>query len=487
VLRRRAIVVPAVLSLFAGGGAVAWASAGSSTSGYRTARVSTGDVQQLLDLTGSVSAVEQAKVRFRTAGTVSAVRVSVGQAVRKGAVLATLDSGPLQDAVTKATAGLAKAKATLESDSVSSSTDVATTSGAAAQAAATRALQEAQRALGVATAACAATPAPTPPPTPTPAPWVTRPAPTAPARPTRTALRSTSAPSPGSDSPSCAEALLASLHAQQAAGRAQQQLAQALAKSGPAQGTGNGRAAGGSTAAKITLDTAAVSAAEVALAEAQKDLAAVSLVAPITGTVATVPWTAGSRAAVGDSLVILGTGPVDVTVDVPSASIRSVKAGLPVTVRADGGTRTLDGVVSRVGLLPTSSSSSAGASTTTYPVVIGLAAGAGLVDGSSAAVSIVLKTVHHVLTVPNSALRGATVEVLSAGKASTVRVQTGAVGALVTQVTSGLSLGQTVVLADLGEALPTSSTTNNGGANRFGGVTGTPGGFGAGRAVVRRN
>jgi hypothetical protein len=241
-----------------------------------------------------------------------------------------------------------------------------------------------------------------------------------------------------------------------------------------------------STAARITIDTAAVSAAEVALSQANKDLAAVSLRSPIAGTVASLPWAPGSAAATSDTAVVLGSGAVNVVVQVPSTSIASMRVGLPATVRADGSSNAVSGVITQVGLLPTTSTSTTGAaatsssSTTTYPVTVRVAAGAGLVDGGNASVSIVVKSVKNVLTIPNSALHGTSVDVLSKGKVSTVRVQTGAVGALVTQVTSGLTAGQSVVLADLSVALPTSSTTSTTRGTGFGpgGFTGAPGGAG---------
>jgi hypothetical protein len=80
--------------------------------------------------------------------------------------------------------------------------------------------------------------------------------------------------------------------------------------------------------------------------------------------------------------------------------------------------------------------------------------------------------------VPNSALSDGTVTVLSQGKTSTTKVQTGAVGALTTEITSGLTAGQQVVLADLTATLPANSTTTRG----FGGAGGPPGGFTGGGA-----
>ncbi len=196
---------------------------------------------------------------------------------------------------------------------------------------------------------------------------------------------------------------------------------------------------------------------QVALDEANAALAAASLTAPVSGTVSAQPFTAGAKASAGQAVSITTKGAADVTVNVSSSSIRSVKVGQVAQVTPDGASAPVVGSVSAIGLLPSSSSSS---TTTTYPVTIHVDdPGAGFVGGSQAQVSVVLASVKDALVVPNSALHDGVVFVLDGTTEKRVRVQTGAVGALVTQVTSGLTLGQPVVLADLSEAVPTSSTS----------------------------
>jgi hypothetical protein len=99
-----------------------------------------------------------------------------------------------------------------------------------------------------------------------------------------------------------------------------------------------------------------------------------------------------------------------------------------------------------------------------------------LASGSRADVSLLIGTAAMVLTVPNSALTP-----LGAGQAMAVTykdgvatralVKTGYTGTLFTQISSGLTAGQHVVLADLSTALPTNTTNSR----RFG-VGGASGG-----------
>jgi len=102
-----------------------------------------------------------------------------------------------------------------------------------------------------------------------------------------------------------------------------------------------------------------------------------------------------------------------------------------------------------------------------------------LASGSHAEASLLVGTVADVLTVPNSALTPlgngqALALTLKGGVATRALVRTGYAGTLTTQITSGLTRGQPVVMADLSTALPT-NTTN---PRRFGVGGGVTGGFG---------
>ena len=83
-------------------------------------------------------------------------------------------------------------------------------------------------------------------------------------------------------------------------------------------------------------------------------------------------------------------------------------------------------------------------------------------NGSIGSTTIVTGTKTSAIAVPTSAITTVgslhTVQVLKAGKATTVRVQIGVVGATWTEITNGVSVGDEVVLADLGAALPNSAT-----------------------------
>jgi multidrug efflux pump subunit AcrA (membrane-fusion protein) len=122
-----------------------------------------------------------------------------------------------------------------------------------------------------------------------------------------------------------------------------------------------------------------------------------------------------------------------------------------------------------------------GSSGYSYPVVVALPSSAtGLFSGATANVIVDTGGVTDVVAVPTSAVQTigsrSFVLMLSDGSPTTKRITVGVVGSTYTQVRSGLEPGQSVVLADYSEAVPSSNTNTFGG---FGGLGGG-GGFGGG-------
>ena len=99
VLHRPPVAVNAALALLlVAGGYWAWVSVrGDSTAqadparGTRTVLVSRGTVTTTVTADGSVQSATTASASFATAGTVTDIRVKVGQQVKKGQLLATVD------------------------------------------------------------------------------------------------------------------------------------------------------------------------------------------------------------------------------------------------------------------------------------------------------------------------------------------------------------------------------------------------------------
>jgi macrolide-specific efflux system membrane fusion protein len=115
------VILPVVVVFSA---AAAWAGVrvtskkGSTTAQptTRTVQVTRGTIAQTVSASGTLAAADTEALSFSSSGTVTAVGVKVGQKVKQGQVLATIDSAALQSQVVQAAAQVAAAKSTLSSD-----------------------------------------------------------------------------------------------------------------------------------------------------------------------------------------------------------------------------------------------------------------------------------------------------------------------------------------------------------------------------------
>jgi HlyD family secretion protein len=156
--------------------------------------------------------------------------------------------------------------------------------------------------------------------------------------------------------------------------------------------------------------------------------------------------TASSTTAV---VTILGDAGHTVTTTISLSVIDLVAVGQPAEITVGSTDEVLTGTVSSIGILDVSESS-----TPAYTVVVTLdPTDARLFDGASAQVTITVSGNEETLTVPTSAVHvdgtTASVTVLRDGEPVVVDVETGAVGDELTEILSGLAVGDEVVLADL--------------------------------------
>ena len=109
-----AVLVP--LAAIGVGGAYAAGLLRPAAPDYRMVEVTRGTVSELVDLTGSVTRVNQASATFPTAGTVTWLGVEVGEKVTKGQRLARIERLPLQVELVKAESELTQARAQYSED-----------------------------------------------------------------------------------------------------------------------------------------------------------------------------------------------------------------------------------------------------------------------------------------------------------------------------------------------------------------------------------
>jgi multidrug efflux pump subunit AcrA (membrane-fusion protein) len=540
---RRATVIVVTVVLVGGGAAVAWAATRPASTAYRTAFAGPASVTDSLAAIGTLQPVSQATVAFPMAGQVASVSVQVGSSVSVGQTLAVLNTTGLATTVSSDQSAVASAQAKLAADQTSqtavpASSQTTTPSSSrssssssskltgllqglsADQNAVRRAQQQVDADLVLVSAVdkqlAATCPAvvqaltagqkpadppsssavPTPPPTSS----TTPPPPDVTGCTDLINQASADESKTANDERGLSTSVATLSTALNQVVAAVGQTASTPAPSSPAPSSssagrsGSGSSSGPASANQIAADQAAVDAANAQLAAAQQNMAAATLVSPIAGTVADVTLTAGQNASANSTtahIMIVGPGEDEVMTAVNDTSVGKVKPGQLASVTPDGVTKPIAGKVTSIGAL--GSTTSGGSAS--YPVTITLdPTSESLFNGATASVAITLGTAQAAVTVPTSAVQtiGAfsIVSKMVSGKPTTTRVTLGVVGAMVTQITSGLKAGDEVMLANISEPMPTSGNTNvrgfgGGGRAAFGGGGGGftgGGGGGAGAA-----
>jgi RND family efflux transporter MFP subunit len=338
-----------------------------------TQTVSTGTIRQTVSATGTLAPARQEELNFSSSGVVTSVRVSEGQTVRKGQVLATIDSASLAATVAQAEAGVASDEAKVDDDETNGVSDTQLAADEAALAASRNQLTSARQALAGAT--------------------------------------------------------LTSPIAGVVAG-----VDISVGQSVSGSGGGNSAGAGGSSSTSSTAQLQVIS---------------------------TNAWL------------------VNATVD--ASSVGLIKVGDQAQLQVTGADDTVYGTISSIAV--TSSSSSGTAS---YPVVVAVTGSpSGMHDGADVTATLIYKQLSNVVVVPSTALHRTAsntryVEKLVGGKTVQAPVQVGISSGLQTQITSGLSAGDTIVVPQL--RLGGSTSNGRNGSTTRGGTTrgGFPGGNGGG-------
>ncbi|HZV74448.1 MAG TPA: biotin/lipoyl-binding protein [Conexibacter sp.] len=434
----------------------------ASSTRERIVTVARGVVQSTVSGSGTVAAAHELDVNFRSGGQLTHVYVKPGQRVVEGQLLAQIDPTDAQAALDQAEASLAAAQA-------GGSGSGSGSGGSPASAGAT-------------------TPATTPTTTTRTTPAATPTTSTAPARSGSSARGSSSGGSSAGASPG---------------------------------GSTSGSSGGGSTGGESSAQRAAsVAGAQAAVDQARVALAATSLSAPMTGTVASVGAAAGEQVSGGGSspasasgsgsasgagagasgsgggsngagastgtgssgssafIVLADLDSMDVVVPFTESDVGKLRVGQPatVTVNALPG----QGLAAHVVSIATLATSNGGV--VSYDVTLRLDQLAnGLKAGMTASAEVVVQRVGDALNVASAAISGrganATVTLAQGDKRVRRSVVTGVVGDSTTQILGGLSSGDQVAIVTAPVATP--------GLSGFGAATGgrggTLGGGGGGR------
>jgi len=267
---------------------------------------------------------------------------------------------------------------------------------------------------------------------------------------------------------------------------------------------------------QLAAARAQLASARTQLEQAEQDRADARLTSTIKGTVAAIGLAVGDRVS-GDSgsssgssssgssgagasgagaaagtaasttsssstgITVISTDSYLVEASVGSADLAQVRKGLQAEITPSGSATKVYGTVASVGIVASSSSSGSA----TFPVVIDVTGTPqGLYAGGTATVSIIVKQLDGVLTVPTQALTttdgATTVNQMKDGKQVSTPVTVGTSYGATTEIETGLAVGDQVVVPVTrpgGQVGGRTGTQTGGQTGYGGGQTGGQGGF----------
>jgi len=492
-LRRKPIIFAAVVVVVAAGVGTFFLTRGDAASvQYRTATATLGTVTQTVSISGNLAPDGETDLDFEGPGKVTAVNVQPGQTVTAGEVVATQDPTSLDASLTQAEATLSAAEANLTS--AKSATSASSLTQAEGQVSSSEVQYEtavtsladttAVNAQQVSQANAAYTEA--------------------------QAIANADGCTPSSTTSPCVQD-------EQTVSQDYQAWQSAIVKAKQSDDQAQGQVSAdkvqwenakaslaalenGSTSSSTQIATAEsqVEIDQVNVTNAQAAVNAATLKAPAAGLVEEVNVTTGEQISSGGTggvssgssgsathaVVIITPGVFEVTGSVSDALVNEIAVGQSAEVVAAGSSEAVAGKVTEVAEEATVSSGVA-----SFPVTVVLSgASPSLRPGMSASVSVIINQVVQVITVPTSAVHttgaGSTVTLFVNGKPDPVAVTVGASDATLTQILTGVKLGDEVVIATITSTIPSSTSGTTGrtitGGGGFGGGGFGGGGFGGG-------
>jgi HlyD family secretion protein len=443
----------------------------SSSATLQSTTVEQGDVTLTISATGHVVSKQQTNLSFQQSGIVKTVTVMIGDKVKAGTVLATLDNSAEQTSLVKAENSLKAAQTALDkllqpvskADIDSAEADVksamasyqsAAHSGTSQAGLKAYQLQYEQALKGVEAANYAVAGA---------------------------------GGQYSKDDPNYQKAIASVGSAQVAADQAKLNLQKAQNSGADlSQETANiayaqaklAQVKAGPSQSDIDSAQAQIEVAKVQLLQAQHNVELAQLVAPFDGVVSTVNVKAGEVSS-SPAFVLVDTSALYVDISVDEADIAAISVGLPVHLTLDAlPDATLTGKVQRVSPLADTSSTSV----VIYTVRIVLdPTNLALKTGMTASATFTVSNVHNVIRVPNSYLKvnktynQTTVNLINRdGTTTLVPVTLGVQGTDYSEVINGLRVGDRLSVTAI-------STTNSISNNVTGLPVGAPPPQGAGQ------
>jgi len=237
---------------------------------------------------------------------------------------------------------------------------------------------------------------------------------------------------------------------------------------------------------KVALAQYNIDATKLALVNAQDQLNYVTLTAPYAGIITSVSVESGENinaASTSTSKTVVATimdpSIIDIQGSLDEADAPSVAVGQKATVTFDA----LDNITAEGTVYSISSSGTNQSGVVTYTIDVRITplTDVNLLSGMSATAEITTEAATNIVEVPSTAVNdtssSTTVTVYSNGEASARTVTVGITDGTYTEITSGLSIGEQVVISTTSNSASgtSSSKTTTINSNSFGGMGGLDG------------
>lgn len=206
---------------------------------------------------------------------------------------------------------------------------------------------------------------------------------------------------------------------------------------------------------------AAVDQAQASVATAQKNLDAATITAPFAGQISQVSGEVGTQVNANTGVfILLNPNLVRIDANVDQAYISKLKVGQTATVTFDALTgSTYKAAVAAIGLTPTTSQGVVTYIVTFSVDTAALAEGTPVpTPGMTASITVTTNRADKAIVVPARAVRNQTVTVKTATGTEERTVTTGITNGTFTQITSGLMVGEEVLVTST--STTTTSTSN---------------------------
>lgn len=229
-----------------------------------------------------------------------------------------------------------------------------------------------------------------------------------------------------------------------------------------------------------------VESARISLQKAEEGMKDYQIIASFDGTVEDIPWKVGESAETNEGILVANKDTYKIELSLDQIDIVKVKEGMDAKVVLDAfSDKTFTGTVTSISATPTVTSG-----VVSYTATVGLSiSGVTVMSNMTTTVTIIVSNKENIILIPSGAItseNGKSYVNVQSGRGPTAstekrEVTLGTVSDGKTEISSGLTIGETIsytpVTSTTSTTKTSTSSTKSTNADMGGGMGGPPGGF----------